>query len=85
MLVDVIFPGWSPFLELAVTTNPFEFIKANDDVLAYDFETMVSGHLGRTATRADVGPEQGRLISCRPGRTSLSRTFRAKTGLLFTR
>ena len=62
MLVDVIFPGWSPFLELAVTTNPFEYIKAHDDVLAYDFEAMVSGHLGRTATRADVETQKEYIL-----------------------
>ena len=62
MLVDVIFPGWSPFLELDVTTDTFEFIKAHDDVLAYDFETMVSGHLGRTATRADVETQKEYIL-----------------------
>ncbi len=62
MLVDVIFPGWSPFLELALTTNPFEYIKAHDDVLAYDFETMVSGHLGRTATREDVETQKEYIL-----------------------
>ena len=62
MLVDVIFPGWSPFLELAISTDPFEFIKAHDDVLSYDFETMVSGHLGRTATRQDVETQKEYIL-----------------------
>ena len=62
MLVDVIFPGWSPFLELAISTDPFEFIKAHDDVLSYEFETMISGHLGRTATRQDVETQQEYIL-----------------------
>ena len=46
LLIDVVFPGWSPFLELAITTSPFEYIKSHDDILSYDFDTLVSGHLG---------------------------------------
>ena len=54
LLIDVIFPGWSPFLELAVAEDVPAFVKAHDDVLSYDFDTLISGHLGRTATRKDV-------------------------------
>ena len=54
LLIDVIFPGWTPFLELAVAEDVPAFIQAHDDVLSYDFDTLVSGHLGRTATREDV-------------------------------
>ncbi len=49
-------------MELAISTDPFEFIKAHDDVLAYDFETMISGHLGRTATRADVETQKEYIL-----------------------
>ena len=54
LLIDVIFPGWSPFLELAVTENVPAFIQAHDDVLSYDFDVMVTGHLGRLGNREDV-------------------------------
>jgi len=54
MLVDVIFPGWSPFKDLAVTTDVNGFVKAHDDVLSYDFDIMVTGHVGRLGTREDV-------------------------------
>jgi len=54
MLVDVIFPGWSPFKDLAVTSDVKSFVAAHDDVLSYDFDTLVSGHVGRLGTREDV-------------------------------
>ncbi|MCI0781101.1 MAG: MBL fold metallo-hydrolase, partial [Chloroflexi bacterium] len=54
LLIDVVFPGWSPFMELALTGDTPAFIQAHDDILAYDFDVMVSGHLGRLATREDV-------------------------------
>ena len=54
MLVDVIFPGWSPFNNLAVAKSVREYIEAYDEVLAYKFNTFIGGHLGRLGTRADV-------------------------------
>ena len=54
MVVDIIFPGWTPFKGLAIAENVPGYIKAHDEILAYDFQTMVTGHWGRTATRQDV-------------------------------
>ena len=54
MLVDVIFPGWIPFRNLAVANDVHEFVNAHDYVLEYDFDIMVCGHLTRYGTRADV-------------------------------
>jgi glyoxylase-like metal-dependent hydrolase (beta-lactamase superfamily II) len=54
MLVDIIFPGWVPFPDLALAEDVFGFIKANDIALSYDFDTFVGGHLTRTGTREDV-------------------------------
>jgi len=58
MLVDVIFPKWSPFKDLAVTTDVNEFIDSHDDVLSYEFDVLISGHLGRFGTREDVEIQQ---------------------------
>ena len=52
--IDVIFPGWSPFKDLAVSEDVPGYIKAHDEVLSFDFDTLISGHLGRLATREDV-------------------------------
>jgi glyoxylase-like metal-dependent hydrolase (beta-lactamase superfamily II) len=54
MVVDVIFPGWSPFKDLAIATDVTGFVKAHDDILSYDFDTLISGHVGRLGTREDV-------------------------------
>ena len=54
MFVDVIFPGWVPFKDLAITKNVSGFVQAHDIVSSYDFDTLVSGHLTRLGTMEDV-------------------------------
>ena len=54
MLVDVIFPGWTPFKNLAVAEYAPDFIRAHDQVLSFDFDTLIGGHLGRLGSRQDV-------------------------------
>lgn len=54
MKVDIVFPGWSPFMDLAVSENVPGWLKAQDVILSYDFDWLVSGHFGRLATRQDV-------------------------------
>jgi len=54
MLVDVIFPGWVPFMDLALTEDTLAYVQALDDVLSFDFDTIISGHLTRLGTREDV-------------------------------
>lgn len=55
MLVDIIFPGWIPFVYLALAEDVYGYIQAHDTVLNnYDFDTFVGGHLTRLGTREDV-------------------------------
>ena len=54
MVVDIVFPGWVPFPDLAVAEDIPGFVAAHDTILTYDFETFVGGHLTRLGTRADV-------------------------------
>ena len=54
MFIDVIFPGWVPFKNLALSQDIPGYIEAHDEVLQYDFETLVSGHLTRLGTPEDV-------------------------------
>lgn len=58
MLVDVVFPGWVPFKQLAVSQDIPGWIEAHDHVLAYPFTTFVGGHLTRVGTRADVAAQR---------------------------
>ncbi len=54
MLIDVIFPGWTPFKDLAMAQDVPEFLAAHDKVLEYDFDILVGGHLTRLGTPEDV-------------------------------
>ena len=55
MLVDIVFPGWVPFPNLAIAKDVAGFIKAHDIALdKYDFDKFVGGHLTRLGTRNDV-------------------------------
>jgi glyoxylase-like metal-dependent hydrolase (beta-lactamase superfamily II) len=54
MLVDVIFPGWVPFSNLAVSANIPGFVDAQEQALDYPFEQLVSGHVTRPGTPDDV-------------------------------
>jgi glyoxylase-like metal-dependent hydrolase (beta-lactamase superfamily II) len=53
MLVDVIFPGWVPFDQLAVSQDIPDWIKAQQIAMGFEWQTLVAGHLGRLGTRAD--------------------------------
>ncbi|MCJ1354762.1 MAG: hypothetical protein MMC33_004751 [Icmadophila ericetorum] len=54
MLVDVVFPGWVPFAYLGESQNIPGYIKAHDQILAYDFNHYIGGHLDRSGIRSDV-------------------------------
>ena len=54
MWVDVVFPGWVPFKNLALAKDVPGYIAAHDAALALNFETFVGGHLTRIGTRDDV-------------------------------
>ncbi len=54
MLVDVIFPGWVPFKDLAMAEDVPFFLYAHDKILEYDFDTFIGGHLTRLGTIDDV-------------------------------
>lgn len=54
ILIDVVFPGWAPFSELAVSEDIPGWINAHDQILEYDFDHYIGGHLSRTGVREDV-------------------------------
>ncbi len=54
MWVDVVFPGWVPFKDLALAKDVPGYLAAHDTALGFDFETFVGGHLTRLGTREDV-------------------------------
>jgi glyoxylase-like metal-dependent hydrolase (beta-lactamase superfamily II) len=54
MVVDIIYPGWAPFRELAVSEDIPGWVKAHEQILEYPFEKLVAGHWSRIGTRQDV-------------------------------
>ena len=54
MMIDIVFPGWTPFPDLALAESVDGFIKAHDVILSYEFDHYIGGHLTRHGTRADV-------------------------------
>ena len=54
MLVDVIYPGFMPYKNLGLAVDIPGFVDAHRQALAYDFQTLVAGHVSRPGTRSDV-------------------------------
>ncbi|KAJ7726545.1 beta-lactamase-like protein [Mycena metata] len=54
MVVDIVFPAWIPFSELGEAQDLYEYIRAHDLILEYDFDYYLGGHLGRAGNRTDV-------------------------------
>lgn len=54
MLIDIVFPGWAPFFNLALAEFVPGYVKAHDISLQYDFEVFVGGHFNRVGNRKDV-------------------------------
>ena len=54
MLVDVIFPGWVPFSNLALSAFVPGYLQVHEQALAYEFDHLVGGHVTRAGTPEDV-------------------------------
>jgi glyoxylase-like metal-dependent hydrolase (beta-lactamase superfamily II) len=54
MVVDVIFPGWVPFKNLAVSQDIPGWTKAHAIAMDFPWTTLIGGHLGRLGVRADA-------------------------------
>ncbi|GMH38351.1 hypothetical protein BSKO_06235 [Bryopsis sp. KO-2023] len=62
-VVDLIFPGFSPFSRLAITRDVGEFLDAHDTLLDFDFDTLVAGHLTRLGTKEDIRTQKAYMES----------------------
>ncbi len=52
--MDLVWPGWIPFEALGTAEDAMGYVNAQSLLLTFDWELMVSAHLGRLATRKDV-------------------------------
>jgi hypothetical protein len=54
MAIDTLAPGYVPFMNFDLTTNMREYLKMFDELLSYDFDVLITGHLTSFGTRQDV-------------------------------
>jgi glyoxylase-like metal-dependent hydrolase (beta-lactamase superfamily II) len=54
MAIDTMAAGYVPFMNLDLTSNFHNYLRVFDELLAYDFDVLVPGHLTSLATREDV-------------------------------
>ncbi len=54
MAVDTIVPGEVPFMDFGATADVGEYLKFFDEVLEYDFDLILSGHVSILGNRDDV-------------------------------
>ena len=54
MAIDCVTAGYAPFQGFDLSMDFREYLKMFDELLAYDFDNFVGGHLTSTGTRKDV-------------------------------
>ena len=54
MAVDCVTPGYAPFQGFDITSNFGEYMKLFAQLLQYDFDTFVGGHLTDIGNKRDV-------------------------------
>ena len=58
MFIDVVNAGWVPIYNVNLSEDVPGYIASSATALSYPWTHLISGHLGRLATRADVGLHQ---------------------------
>jgi len=54
MAIDIVFPGWMMWRRLALAQDVPGYFDQVEMIKSFDFDTLVSGHVERSGTRADV-------------------------------
>ena len=54
LAIDIIYPGWVPFRRLALSEDIRGWLAGHEAVDSFDFDVLVSGHVTRLGTKADV-------------------------------
>ncbi len=62
MTVDIVWAGWIPFQALGEAEDIGGYVAAHDAILAEEWDVMVSGHVGRLATREDVKTNRAYVV-----------------------
>jgi len=54
MAIDTLAPGYVPFMDFDLSSNFHRYLKVFDEILEYDFDVFVGGHLTHLGGRRDV-------------------------------
>lgn len=54
MVIDVLASGYVPFKNLDLSNNVHNYLKVFDQILAYDFDVFIGGHLTSIGNKDDV-------------------------------
>jgi glyoxylase-like metal-dependent hydrolase (beta-lactamase superfamily II) len=67
MLIDIVNAGWVPIYNTNLTEDVPGYMQAPDQALSYEWSHLISGHLGRLATREDVALHQQYIADIEAG------------------
>ncbi len=80
MAVDTITTGEVPFMNFGATTDVGEYLNMFDELLAYDFDFLLSGHLSILGTRDDVLENQEYAFDVQASVLNGMQTFQQRFG-----
>ena len=83
MAVDTITPGEAPFMDFGATAHIGEYIKFFDEVLLYDFDIILSGHVSILGNRDDVVEAREYVFDVRDTILKAMPTFLERFGTVF--
>ena len=69
MLIDIVNAGWVPIYNLNLTEDVAGYMGAPAIALSYPWTHLISGHLGRLATRDDVAVHQAYIADIQASAT----------------
>lgn len=81
MVVDVVFPGWMMWRRLALAQDVPGYFAQMETIQSFDFDTLVSGHVTRTGTKADVELQRAFLHDLKAAAGQALKTTRLGEGL----
>jgi glyoxylase-like metal-dependent hydrolase (beta-lactamase superfamily II) len=81
MVVDIIFPGWMPWRRFAVAQDIPSYFEQVKEISAWDFDTLVGGHVARTGTHADVAMQLAFLEDLKAAAETALKTTTPGVGL----
>lgn len=80
MAVDTITTGEVPFMNFGATTDVGEYLNMFDELLAYDFDYLLSGHLSILGNRDDVLKNQAYSLDVQAAVLTRMQTFPQRFG-----